>query len=55
MNKDNFWSLFHAAWGKSTDSPNYDKKAWMHVQAEVEKFFKTGTLPSLPSKASKDS
>ncbi len=29
---DEFWPMFHRAWGIAKDLPNYDKKAWGYVQ-----------------------
>ncbi len=29
-------SLFHAAWASAKDAPDYDKKAWVHVQHHFE-------------------
>jgi hypothetical protein len=28
--------LFHKAWGQAHDSPDYDKKVWMDLQAKLK-------------------
>ncbi|MDP3934735.1 MAG: hypothetical protein Q8Q46_00710 [Candidatus Giovannonibacteria bacterium] len=39
-----FFEIFHAAWGKDRGdgerSSDYNKEAWMYVQAKVELYFK---------------
>lgn len=32
MNWEEFWTLFHLAWGQATRSPEYDKKVWKDMQ-----------------------
>lgn len=43
MNKQDFWKEFHAAWGmdrgQAERRPDYNKEAWMHVQAKIELYF----------------
>ena len=47
MNQSAFWAKFHAAWGKDKESGReYDKKAWMYVQAKMEQYLGRGRVDS---------
>ncbi len=46
---DNFWEIFHAAWGADRGcdekrSESYDKNAWIYVQVKLQAYFKNHPL-----------
>lgn len=45
--KESFWQAFHVAWGKDRGDgerrSDYNKKAWMYVQAKIEDYFQKKT------------
>lgn len=47
-NKESFWQAFHAAWGEDRGNEerrlDYNKAAWMYVQAKMEAYFKKAEL-----------